>query len=275
MSKVERRRWKSSLDGGLPRKDRQGCEYEAYVPDPLEGREFRLDGTVAADVADAERAIATLDASAAALANTEALARLLLRAESVASSFIEGLVVGGRRLLRAEAARAAGETDIDVTADEVLGNIDAITWAVDALSTAEAVTVDGLLGVHERLLARTRLHEHAGQSRPLPKPPLPKPPLPTPSSRRFTPSSMATAVLGAHSSTSSSAGGASRRGSSRPSHSCSRRGPGPMSRGSRPPATEDESTRPQRMTVSTIGSGCLRPRAVERSTMQSPSRSEW
>jgi Fic family protein len=165
VSKVVRRRWQPDLDGGLSRKDRQGCEYEAYVPDLLGGREFQLDGTVAADVADAERAIATLDASAATLANTEALARLLLRAESVASSFIEGLVVGGRRLLRAEAARAAGETDIDVTAAEVLGNIAAMTWAVDALSTAEAVTVDGLLGVHQRLLARTRLHEHAGRIR--------------------------------------------------------------------------------------------------------------
>src|SRR5918912_1161501 len=123
MSKVLRRRWQPSLDSGLSRKDRQGCEYEAYVPDPLLGRTVRLDGSVAADVADAEQAIATLDATAAALANTEALARLLLRAESVASSFIEGLVVGGRRLLRAEAARAAGDTDIDVTADEVLGNI--------------------------------------------------------------------------------------------------------------------------------------------------------
>ena len=165
MSKVLRRRWQSSLDSGLSRKDRQGCEYEAYVPDLLVGRTFRLDGSVAADVADAERAIATLDASAAALANTEALARLLLRAESVASSFIEGLVVGGRRLLRAEAARVAGETDIDVTADEVLGNIDAMTWAVESLSTANTVTVDGLLEVHERLLARTRLREHAGQIR--------------------------------------------------------------------------------------------------------------
>ncbi|MGI9028592.1 MAG: Fic family protein [Ilumatobacteraceae bacterium] len=135
------------------------------MPDPLVGRRFRLDGNVAADVADAERAIAVLNGSAAALANTEALARLLLRAESVASSFIEGLVVGGRRLLRAEAARAAGETDIDVTADEVLGTIDAMTWAVEGLSTSEALTVDGLLHVHERLLARTRLREHAGQIR--------------------------------------------------------------------------------------------------------------
>ncbi len=165
MSKIVRRRWESSSDTGLSRKDRQGCEYEAYVPDLLTGRTFRLDGSVAADVADAERALTTLDASAAALADTEALARLLLRAESVASSFIEGLVVGGRRLLRAEAARAAGETDADVTAGEVLGNIDAMTWAVDTLSTAETVTVDGLLQVHDRLLARTRLREHAGQIR--------------------------------------------------------------------------------------------------------------
>ncbi len=165
MSKVLRRRWQSSFDSGLSRKDPQGYEYEAYVPDLLVGRTFRLEGSVAADVADAERAIAALDTTAAALANTEALARLLLRAESVASSFIEGLVVGGRRLLRAEAARVAGETDIDVTADEVLGNIDAMTWAVESLSTAEAVTVDGLLHVHERLLARTRLREHAGRIR--------------------------------------------------------------------------------------------------------------
>ena len=165
MSKVLRQRWQSSLDSGLSRKDRQGCEYEAYVPDPLMGRTFLLDGSVAADVADAERALATLDRTAAALANTEALARLLLRAESVASSFIEGLVVGGRRLLRAEAARMAGEPEIDVTADEVLGNIDAMTWAVETLSAANAVTVDGVLEVHERLLARTPLREHAGRIR--------------------------------------------------------------------------------------------------------------
>jgi Fic family protein len=155
----------SSFESGLPRRDRQDCDYRAYVPDLLAGRTFHLDGGVAADVADAERAITALDASAAALANTEALARLLLRAESVASSYIEGLVVGGRRLLRAEAARVAGETDTDVTADEILGNIDAMTWAVESLSTSKAVTVDGLLRVHERLLARTRLREHAGQIR--------------------------------------------------------------------------------------------------------------
>jgi Fic family protein len=165
VSKLLRRRWRSRFDAGLSRRDRQGCEYDAYVPDALAGRDFRLEGSVAADVADAERAIARLDASASVLANTEALARLLLRAESVASSFIEGLVVGGRRLLRAEAARAAGDEDIDVIADEVLGNIDAMTWAVNTLGAVKFVNVAGLLHTHELLLGRTRLREHAGQIR--------------------------------------------------------------------------------------------------------------
>jgi hypothetical protein len=104
MSKVLKRRWRTSFEG-FSRRDRTGCDYEAYLPDPLRDREFQLDGEVAADVADAEAAIARLNLSAVALVDTEAVARLLLRAEPVASSFIEGLVIGGRRLLRAEVAR--------------------------------------------------------------------------------------------------------------------------------------------------------------------------
>jgi Fic family protein len=165
MARVLRRQWPTRLDVGLSRRDRRGCQYDAYVPDPLVGRSFRIDGDVAADVADAERAITALNTTAKALIDTEALARLLLRAESVASSYIEGLVIGGRRLLRAEAALTTGDASADVTADEVLGNIRAMTWAVDELARAKTVTVDGLLTVHERLVADTRLREHAGRIR--------------------------------------------------------------------------------------------------------------
>jgi hypothetical protein len=90
------------------RQGRAPCDYDAYGPDLLIGRNFVLDGDVATDVADAETAIARLDAQASVLADTEAVA-LLLRAESVASSRIEGLEIGARRLLRAEAARELGE----------------------------------------------------------------------------------------------------------------------------------------------------------------------
>ena len=127
MARLEARRWKSDATG-LTRRDRRPCDYAVYLPDPLSGRRFVLDGDVAADVADAEAALVRLNTSADALADTEALARLLLRAESVASSRIEGLEVGGRRLLRADAARHLGEDPRDVTAAAVLGNIDAMVW---------------------------------------------------------------------------------------------------------------------------------------------------
>jgi hypothetical protein len=104
------------------------CEYEAYIPDLIAGRNIVLDGDVAADVADAELAIARLDGDASALVETEALARILLRAESVASSRIEGLQVGVGRLLRAEAERDLSGRARDVTATEVLANIDAMQF---------------------------------------------------------------------------------------------------------------------------------------------------
>jgi Fic family protein len=160
-----RRRWLADDTSGLPRRDRASCDYDAYVPDPLVGRPFRLDGDVAADVADAEAAVTRFDAQAVALADTEALARLLLRAESVASSKIEGLEVGGRRLLRAEAATALGEDARDVTATEVLRNIQAMTWALGAVGHGDDITLDHLLEAHRRLLDGTRLQEFGGKIR--------------------------------------------------------------------------------------------------------------
>ena len=58
-----------------------------------------------------------------------------------------------------------GATVGDVTAEEVLGNIEATSWAVEFLSAAAQVTVEGLLELHRRLLAGTRHAEHAGQIR--------------------------------------------------------------------------------------------------------------
>jgi Fic family protein len=164
VSRVIRRRWTSDL-AAPSRRDRQPCEYEAYVPDLLVGRRISLDGEVAADVADAESAITRLNLEATALVDNEALARLLLRAESVSSSRIEGLEVCPRRLLRAEAARELGEAPSDVTAIEVLGNIDAMASAVRSLGAGDPITVERILDFHRRLLAGTLLDEHAGRTR--------------------------------------------------------------------------------------------------------------
>jgi Fic family protein len=141
------------------------CDYGAYVPDLLNGRHFTLDGDVAADVTEAETAITRLNAEALALADTEALARLLLRAESVASSRIEGLEIGARRLLRAEAARDLGERTGDAMAVEVLSNIDAMSAAIDEVGPGDPISVSTLLNFHQRLLGNTRQAQLAGRLR--------------------------------------------------------------------------------------------------------------
>jgi Fic family protein len=162
MSKVIKRHWSSDIGSGVSRKVRLSCDYEAYVPDPLTGRGIALDGDVAADVVDAEVAIARLDVEASALIETEALARILLRAESVASSRIEGLEVGAGRLLRAEATRELGGHVKDLTASEVLANIDAMRFVVQSVGPGDALELGQLLEVHRRLLTGTMLDKHAG-----------------------------------------------------------------------------------------------------------------
>jgi Fic family protein len=159
-----KRRWISDFSGQT-KKDRRPCEYEAYVPDDLVGRSFSLDGDVAADVADAEASIARLNVEGASLVNTEALARILLRAEAVASSRIEGLDIGARRLLHAEVARGLDESPTDVTATEVLGNIDAMVYGIQGVGVGDPITIDLLLEIHRRLLAGTRLEVYGGRYR--------------------------------------------------------------------------------------------------------------
>ena len=164
MASLQQRRWSGEV-AGPSRRDRRPCAYEVYLPDLLQGRRFSLDGDVAAEVTRTETALIRLDATGNALANSEALARLLLRAESVASSRIEGLEIGGRRMLRADAAQRLGMEPRDVTSREVLGNIDAMTWAVDSVRPGGDITLESLLETHRRLLAGTRLKDHGGSVR--------------------------------------------------------------------------------------------------------------
>ena len=164
MSKVIRRRWTRDL-AGQTKADRRSCDYQAYVPDLLAGRRRGLDGDVAADVAEAEAALARLNVEASALIDTEALARILLRAEAVASSRIEGLDIGARRLLHAEVVRGLDDAPSDVTATEVLGNIDAIVFGIEQVGAGDAIALELLLEIHQRLSTGTRVESYGGRFR--------------------------------------------------------------------------------------------------------------
>ena len=164
MARLEERRWEGDTSGST-RRDRRPGRYSVYLPDPLVGRRFVLDGAVAADVARAEVALARFEERGAVIAGGEGIARLLRRAEAMASSRIEGLVIGGRRLLRMAAARRLGDSPWDPTANEVLGNVEAMEWGIAAVTPGGEIRGEAVLEAHRRLVAGTGIEEHGGALR--------------------------------------------------------------------------------------------------------------
>ena len=69
-------------------------------------------------------------------------------------------MVGGKRLLRADAARQMGEKARDVTAAEILANIDAMVWGVATVDPGGRITVETVQEVHRRLMADSRIQDH-------------------------------------------------------------------------------------------------------------------
>jgi Fic family protein len=154
MAELLRRRWEPRFEG-LARRDRQGCNYDAYVPDPLSGWNLTLPSDLAADIADSETAIRDLNQAGTSHVSLEGLARFLLRAESVASSKIEGLDAGPRRLVEAEAVIAQGGQTADRTAVEVLDNIASMESAIKLATSDKPISRDDLMGIHRILMDRS------------------------------------------------------------------------------------------------------------------------
>ena len=151
------RRWNASPTALGGRAARRDFLYQAYVPSEIAEEDFLLQSHIAAAAANAELACRELNGDPPALANLEALARQLLRAESVASSRIEGLVVSHRRL-----AKAAFANDVhDLTAQSVLANIAALERAVALATEVDELTREHLLEIHRLLFEGTR-DEHLG-----------------------------------------------------------------------------------------------------------------
>ena len=162
MPKVVQATWGGD-PAGPTRSSRRPCTYGAYVPDPLRDWDVPLPVTLAADMADAEEAVRQLNTDADVAHNLEPLARFLLRAEAVASSHIEGLVLNVRRLARSEADVREGWGSPDATATAVLGNIRALDRALAIASDPTTpVTVDSLRDIHAALLVGTRDERWAG-----------------------------------------------------------------------------------------------------------------
>ena len=87
--------------GGMNKAERMGGPYHPYLPDALADYELLLSPSCASAVADAQEALARLELSGSRI-DTEPLARMMLRAEAVSSSRIEGLEMPAGKLLEYE-----------------------------------------------------------------------------------------------------------------------------------------------------------------------------
>ena len=148
----ETRTWEAQPElTEAPPRYRRACKYDIFLPEPLEADDYSLPGEVATVASEAERAIFRLNHSGPQLA---ALARLLLRTESVASSKVEGLQVDARQLARAEGRELTGRK-VSAEALEVLANVDAMQFAIEEASSAARVTPFEVVAIHRVLMQRS------------------------------------------------------------------------------------------------------------------------
>jgi len=124
-----------------------GRRVHAFVPALLSDRELTLDAPTAARTATAASEVA--HAAEALEANYEPLARLLLRSEGVASSYIEGVSAPVVDVVLAEEQLGRGDGG---AAAWVANNLAAVTEAVASAEGAAALSIATLCDWHRTLM---------------------------------------------------------------------------------------------------------------------------
>ena len=161
MSHYEERRWTPDPNAPGGRRNREAFTYRAYVPGAIAEVDPQLSATAFKLVGEADQAVLELNRDLPRVGGIEALARQLLRQESVASSRIEGLQMSQRRL-----ARAAMEIEFDDRADTdaeaIMGNIRAMETAVTTTSAKSTLSISDFIELHRTLLEATRDSHLAG-----------------------------------------------------------------------------------------------------------------
>jgi Fic family protein len=150
--RIERRVWRPAFDHGVPRRHRAVQRIDCFVPDPIADWDPALTASTAALIAEADVEVWDFNRHAPAVQGLDALARQLLRQESVGSSRIEHLVVGQRRLARA----AAGSPERDETARLIVGNVRAMEHAISLATAERQFTRDDIVAIHRTLFEGTR-----------------------------------------------------------------------------------------------------------------------
>jgi len=155
---VQVRPWRQAQRAGT-REDRQLDRIEVTIPPPIAAHDFAIPADIAADLESSVQAIAALDRAHGS--HLSALAGLLLRTESVASSRIEGIsasIDDYARALHGSRANASAVAMADAS--------QAVEGLLESVTASRRITLGDLLNAHRMLMA----HEdgerlHAGRVR--------------------------------------------------------------------------------------------------------------
>lgn len=151
MARFVERLWNPTDHGQLSRRDRAAGHYLAYVPDELGSALPRIGNEAQAAAEDALAVLARADERIGSRASY--LNHLLIRSESISSSWIEGNRITPKRLAVAELLQHGPRVALDV-----IGNVRATEDAIDALAdpshVIDVVDIEDLQHVIEPTLQR-------------------------------------------------------------------------------------------------------------------------
>lgn len=158
MPELVERLW---ADGGhhqmVAGRDRGPFKYKTFVPDAIANLQPVFSSSATSAIESAAAACSRLDASPG-IEDLEPVARLLLRAESVASSRIEGLNLSHRRLEEAE-FDSDGARGMALS---ILRNIDAMSQAIEIGGRSGELTEADIPAIHRTLMYTERDRAIAG-----------------------------------------------------------------------------------------------------------------
>lgn len=151
--------------GGMNKTERMGGAYYPYLPDTLADYELLLEPSCARAVSDAQEALGRLESSGSRI-DTEPLARMMLRAEAVSSSRIEGLEMPAGKLLEYEELDRLGVGHrLDGAEAQILGNLHTLVDGLGRANAGEPLTVEEICELNRVLLVGTKLEGRGGAIR--------------------------------------------------------------------------------------------------------------
>lgn len=157
MGRWQEQEWQSHLTSGVPARERRSGTYRSYSPEPLGDLSLYLPRALGHQVADAERAVRSLNTAEGA-EDLAGLARFLLRSEAIASSRIEGIAPATAQVALAELAAHENVAGFSSQAELVARNMTLVRDASSELAGADALTVEAIVSLHAALLADEPRH---------------------------------------------------------------------------------------------------------------------